>query len=347
MVTGTADGRWQTPPSVAAEPTSVEFRGSKGSVVHGVLAMIVWLGGIHFNIVVVVASFLFLPLPHFFAVLGLLVIFTLIPIDDNSNLGQQLARYICKHACGYFPVTLHVEDIKAFDPNKAYEPQPVVCTDDSSLFILVLVKVTVTNTSVDHAVFGYEPHSVLPIGSIALNEPTGFMHLPKVKTLASNAAFHTPFVRHIWTWMGLAPASRENFLSFLDAGYSCIIVAFLKSRRGFVRIAMEKGKPLVPVFCFGQSHVYKWWKPSGNLYGQICRAIKFTPMIFWGVLGSPVPYPHPMHVVVGRPIEVKKNPNPTKEEVNKVQSQFIEALHDLFESHKARAGYPDLQLRVL
>ncbi|KAF7129715.1 hypothetical protein RHSIM_Rhsim10G0190500 [Rhododendron simsii] len=309
MVTGTADGRWQTPPSVAAEPTSVEFRGSKGSVVHGVLAMIVWLGGIHFNIVVVVASFLFLPLPHFFAVLGLLVIFTLIPIDDNSNLGQKLARYICKHACGYFPVTLHVEDLKAFDPNKAYEPQPVVCTNDSSLFILVSVKVT--NTSVVRAVFGYEPHSVLPIGSIALNEPTGFMRLPKVKTLASNA------------------------------------VAFLKSRRGFVRIAMEKGKPLVPVFCFGQSHVYKWWKPCGNLYGQICRAIKFTPMIFWGVLGSPVPYPHPMHVVVGRPIEVKKNPNPTKEEVNEVQSQFIEALHDLFKSHKARAGYPDLQLRVL
>lgn len=67
MVTGTADGRQRTLPSVAAEPTSAEFRGSKGSVVHGVLAMVVWLGGIHFNIVVVVASFLFLPLPHFFA----------------------------------------------------------------------------------------------------------------------------------------------------------------------------------------------------------------------------------------------------------------------------------------
>ncbi|KAL5664020.1 hypothetical protein ACJX0J_024128, partial [Zea mays] len=69
--------------------------------------------------------------------------------------------FISKYVIEYFPVTLHVEDYGAFDPNRAY-------------------------------VFGYEPHSVLPIAVGILGDLVGFMPLPKLKILASSVLIDRP-----------------------------------------------------------------------------------------------------------------------------------------------------------
>ena len=51
--------------------------------------------------------------------------------------------------------------------------------------------------------------------------------------------------------------------------------------------------------------------------------------------------------VVGKPIELPKVAQPSKEQIQEYLDEFIAQMKGLFERHKASAGYPDLQLVVI
>ena len=79
----------------------------------------------------------------------------------------------------------------------------------------------------------------------------------------------------------------------------------------------------------------------------LSRVLGFAPMVFWGRWGTPIPKRVPDHVVVGAPIAVTQNKEPTPSEVADMLTTFIAAMERLFEEHKAKAGYPHSKLVVL
>lgn len=68
-----------------------------------------------------------------------------------------------------------------------------------------------------------------------------------------------------------------------------------------------------------------------------------SPPIFFGrgifnyVFGV-LPYRSPITTVIGAPINVEKNENPTNEEITALHDKYCKALYDLFDSHKTKYG---------
>lgn len=107
----------------------------------------------------------------------------------------------------------------------------------------------------------------------------------------------------------------------------------------------------MPVFAFGQSHTYSWYRPGPpwfptSLVHKVSRAVGAVPLVLWGVWGTPLPHQVPVTVVVGKPIEVPKVEHPSNEEVQKYLDQFIEELVALFERNKEECGCSMMKLRV-
>jgi 2-acylglycerol O-acyltransferase 2 len=77
------------------------------------------------------------------------------------------------------------------------------------------------------------------------------------------------------------------------------------------------------------------------------RRIGYVPLIAWGVLCTTMPHKVPMHIVVGKPIELPHRADPSPAEVRRYLEQYIDALVSLFERHKAAAGHPHATLTII
>eukprot|EP00798_Chlamydomonas_sp_ICE-L_P029960 gene29960-18025_t len=159
-------------------------------------------------------------------------------------------------------------------------------------------------------VIGLEPHSALPLALPAImGYCSPFVPKPlrgRCYALTSSVCFMVPFVRQIFYTAGARPADRKTMQKLLEAGQAVVIVpggvqeclymtsndetAFLKSRQGFVRMALQTGASLVPAFAFNQGKSLHWpsspalpdgaicyWLPSNQLLGSSPELASASP----------------------------------------------------------------------
>lgn len=118
---------------------------------------------------------------------------------------------------------------------------------------------------------------------------------------------------------------------------------FIKKRKGFVKLAMRAGVPIVPVYFFGNTSVLQVLVHP--VLQKIARSTGITLTVFWGLFGSPIPRPNPITGVIGRPIEMPHVPEPTDEDVDKYHLKYVEEVQRLFEKYKKHN--PDYEGKAL
>lgn len=129
----------------------------------------------------------------------------------------------------------------------------------------------------------------------------------------------------------------------------------LKKRFGFVKLALQTGACLVPVFSFGENETYNAelneLTREFNIYFKMERLIcrNFLKIDFWSkilrecilclkynvVMLFSMPKSLPINAVVGKPIEIgEKVENPSEKQINELHETYINELTKLFYEHK-------------
>merc|ERR1712113_1010016 len=111
---------------------------------------------------------------------------------------------------------------------------------------------------------------------------------------------------------------------------------FLRKRKGFVKLAVEHGVPLVPCFAFGEVDFYTTSNFLLGIRRKIASTLFVAIPIAWGDRWMPwLPRRNvPLTVVIGRPLWPPRG----DDAVEQFHNTYMQALEELHEKHKTKYG---------
>ncbi|CAN9501743.1 unnamed protein product [Ophioblennius macclurei] len=233
-------------------------------------------------------------------------------------------------------------------------------------FPVKLVKTAEMNPNKNY-ILGCHPHGIMSVGAFSCfcTKNCGFEELfPGLRSHLAILAglFRIPVMREYIMGAGLFPVSKaslKHLLSKRGKGNAVVIViggaaeslesapgvntVVIKHRKGFVRLALQYGADLVPVYSFGENDLFQQVIFSEGTFGRKLQdlfknVMGFSPCLFLGERFGLLPYRRPVTAVVGSPIAVPLRVRPTEEEVDHYHQLYMEGLAKVFQENKVSCG---------
>uniref|UniRef100_A0A8C9NV75 Acyltransferase n=1 Tax=Spermophilus dauricus TaxID=99837 RepID=A0A8C9NV75_SPEDA len=225
-------------------------------------------------------------------------------------------------------------------------------------FPISLVKTAELDPSRNY-LFGFHPHGVLVVGAFGnfCTEATGFSRLfPGLRPhlLMLPCWFQIPIFRdYIMTSVSSPenPGASVSYLLSRPGGGQVAVLAVggplealeakpgalslrIRKQKGFVKVALEHGASLVPVFSFGENELFRQFpNPRGSWVRRAQEALQ-------SLLSVALLLSRCCQSKLGAAIPVQRTPRPSRAQVDALHALYVERLTQLFEEHKERYGVP-------
>ena len=198
--------------------------------------------------------------------------------------------------------------------------------------------------------YAVHPHGAFCLGwSMLFTSP----RMLSVKFCFSPVLYISPFFR-LWCRLTGNPgrADKKSMISYMKKKIDIALPpggfeeatltsinhdrAYIKKRLGFIKLALQHGYDVVPVYSFGENLTY--WNIQGFWKFRLKLNNLGLPAIL--VVGNPLcpilPKRHNLglYVACGEPLVLPTIENPSREEVKLYHDKYVAALLRLFEEHK-------------
>jgi 2-acylglycerol O-acyltransferase 2 len=208
-------------------------------------------------------------------------------------------------------------------------------------------------TNVKPKFYAIHPHGVFCLGwSILFTLPK----MTSVRFCFSPALYASPFFR-LWCRLTGKPGradkpsmvkymKRKEHIALPPGGFEEATLTsaqhdrvYIKDRFGFIKLALQHGYDVIPVYCFGENATFfnlqGAWKlrlklNSFGIPGMVAFGSWFCPLL-------PKRSKYGLYVVCGDALRLPMIENPTREQVKMWHDKYIAALVKVFEDNKCDA----------
>ena len=219
------------------------------------------------------------------------------------------------------------------------------------------------------------PHGCYSVAGLMLGAPA-FRCAPelmglRVTFLAASVLFYVPVLREFLLLFGAREATKETAARLVGAGRIVALCpggiweqvhtdceqekVFVMARRGFIRLALELGVPLFPMYGFGEGQLFTTHRTFLSQRRWIARRLRVG--LPWmsgrfglglGHCGPAIPWPtHVVHYLgrpISRPLSAASSPRvrqtgsspaeAAEADVHAFYLAYVESMQELFNTHK-------------